>query len=57
MKTLLLLITALLLSGCATKRGVAVYGWKSNVTISMQGDATQEASVSATTDAQASVTP
>jgi len=57
MKTLLLLIAALLLSGCATKRGVAVYGWKSNVTISMQGDATQEASVSATTDAQANVTP
>jgi uncharacterized lipoprotein YmbA len=57
MKTLLLLITALLLSGCATERGVAVYGWKSNVTISMQGDATQEASVSAATDAQASVTP
>jgi len=57
MKTLLLLIAALLLSGCATKRGVAVSGWKSNVTISMQGDATQEASVSATTDAQASVTP
>lgn len=57
MKTLLLLITALLLSGCATERGVVVYGWKSNVTISMQGDATQEASVSAATDAQASVTP
>ena len=57
MKTLLLLIAALLLSGCATERGVAVYGWKSNVTISMQGDATQEASVSATTDAQANVTP
>ncbi len=58
MKTLLLLITGLLLlSGCATERGVSVYGWKSNVTISMQGDATQEASVSATTDAQASVTP
>jgi len=57
MKKLLLLITALLLSGCATERGVAVYGWKSNVTISMQGDATQEASVSAATDAQASVTP
>ena len=43
------------LSGCATKHGVAVYGWKSNVVISVAGNATQEALIEATTDAKADV--
>jgi hypothetical protein len=57
MKVTALLIITTLLAGCATKHGVAVYGWKSNVAISVQGDATQEALIEATTDAKASVTP
>jgi len=57
MKELLLIITALLLSGCATERGVAIYGWKSNVTISVNGDAVQEAAIEATTDAKADILP
>ena len=46
-----------MLSGCATKHGVAVYGWKSNVSISVAGDSTQEALIEATTDAKAEVLP
>jgi len=59
MKIIGLLAIAALMTGCATKHGVAVYGWKSNIVISVQGDATQEALIEATTDAQAkaSVTP
>ncbi len=58
MKTALTLLAAVtLLAGCATKHGVAVYGWKSNVAISIQGDATQEALIEATTDAKAEVLP
>lgn len=53
MKTIIALFALVALSGCATKHGVAVYGWKSNVAISVQGDATQEAMVEATTDAKA----
>ena len=52
-----LLYIAALFTGCATKHGVAVYGWKSNVAISVQGDATQEALIEATTDAKAEVLP
>ena len=52
-----ILYVAALLTGCATKHGVAVYGWKSNVSISVAGDATQEAMVEATTDAKAEVLP
>ena len=52
-----LLYVAATLAGCATKHGVAVYGWKSNVSISVAGDSTQEALIEATTDAQASVAP
>ena len=58
MKTaFLILALATLLTGCATKHGVAVYGWKSNVSISVAGDSTQEALIEATTDANASVAP
>ena len=57
MKKLPLLIAALLLSGCATERGVAIYGWKSNVTIAVNGDAVQEAAIEATTDAKADILP
>jgi predicted small secreted protein len=57
MKILLLLITALLLSGCATERGVAVYGWKSNITISINGDAVQDAAIEATSDTNAEILP
>ena len=57
MEKLLLLITALLLSGCATERGVAIYGWKSNVTIAVNGDAVQEAAIEATTDTKADILP
>ncbi len=57
MKKLPLLITALLLSGCATERGVAIYGWKSNVTISVNGDAVQEAAIEATNDTKADILP
>jgi len=57
MKKLPLLITALLLSGCATERGVAIYGWKSNVTIAVNGDAVQEAAIEATTDTKADILP
>ena len=57
MKTILLITALAFLSGCATKHGVAVYGWKSNVAISVQGDATQEALIEATTDAKAEVLP
>lgn len=52
-----LLYVAALLAGCATKHGVAVYGWKSNVSISVAGDSTQEALIEATTDAKADVLP
>lgn len=58
MKTAFAIILASMLTGCASKHGVAVYGWKSNVTISLEGDATQkEAKVDATTDAKASAMP
>ena len=58
MKALILISTLFItIAGCATKHGVAVYGWKSNVSISVAGDSTQEALIEATTDAQASVTP
>ena len=57
MKTIIALLALVSLAGCATKHGVAVYGWKSNISISVQGDSTQEALIDATTDANASVTP
>ena len=57
MKTIIALLALISLTGCATKHGVAVYGWKSNISISVQGDSTQEALIDATTDANASVTP
>ena len=57
MKTIIALLALISLTGCATKHGVAVYGWKSNISISVAGDSTQEALIEATTDAKASVTP
>jgi hypothetical protein len=57
MKIIFTLILASMLSGCATKHGVAVYGWKSNISISVAGDSTQEAMVEATTDTKANAMP
>jgi len=58
MKTTFALLAAVaLITGCTTKHGVAVYGWKSNVSISVDGDSTQEALIDATTDAKANVAP
>ena len=57
MKTIIALLALISLTGCATKHGVAVYGWKSNISISVAGDSTQEALIEATTDADASVAP
>ena len=55
MKTIALLSALLFLSGCAIKHGVAVYGWKSNVNISVSDDATQEGYVEATTSPDTNV--
>lgn len=57
MKAIIALLALISLTGCATKHGVAVYGWKSNISISVAGDSTQEALIEATTDADASVAP
>ena len=57
MKTIIALLALICLNGCATKHGVAVYGWKSNISISVDGDSTQEALIEATTDANASLAP